>query len=365
MPDELGSELHRRAALVGDWSPVLALAEEHGLGPLLYRHLVGRATEVPERVARSLRAVYVRHRRINEVLLAVLAEIVTALRAKQIESLVLKGPVLATTVYDEPALRPISDLDILVAERHALRAQRVLDSLGFAVDLPTSMYHMRRHHHLHGASKLVDGVPVLVEIHRDALSADRSSRMTFEEQRQGAQTFYLDTTPVQALERHEMLWHLCRHMVGLWHPFRLVWVADIIGYADRFVDEIDWAFLRRSHPFVLSTLTLVHHLTPLPDPVIRHAGLSVGETPSQVCVDYLGWPRSTAFVWDDWSGRLQCLQRSLSPPDWWLRLNYGTGTRNRAWGRGLALAKHITTLAGIVARRVGDLLPRRDPPPPG
>ena len=51
-------------------------------------------------------------------------------------------------------------------------------------------------------------------------------------------------TWARTLGHDDMLWHLCRHMVGLKHPFRLVWVADIVGYAEAFVEELNWDYLR-------------------------------------------------------------------------------------------------------------------------
>jgi len=372
LAEELRSELPRRASLVQDWDALLALAEEHGLGPLLFSHLTDAGVDIPADARRKLQAVYVRHQRSNEVLFAVLERLIGVFEGAKIDAVVLKGPALVQLVYRDPGLRPIGDLDLLVDEGKAVHAQRLLGEAGFDIRMPDSDYRMSRTHHLHAATAIVDGVSVTVEIHRDALSPDRDATLKLDGHRQSLMTLELGEgrTRARTLGHDDMLWHLCRHMVGLQHPFRLIWVADIVGYAEAFVEELDWDYLRSTHPFVLSTLSLLDWLTPLPASVRDRVGLATSVVPrpvgpmgkvGSVCEDYQGWPRSTAFTWDSWRERLEFLRESLAPPDWWLRLNYGTGVGTGGYGRGVA--KHSAALAGLAGRRAVDFIPRRDRPP--
>ena len=364
LPLEMVPELERRLALVRDWDKLLVLAEEHGLGPLLYRHLRDAGADISTDARRKLQALYTRHEHSNEVLFLALERILTLFANTQIEVVVLKGPALVDLVYHDRGLRPISDLDLLVAEGDAVRGLRLLGEIGFDIRLPVSEYRMKRNHHLYAASKMVEGVPLAVEIHRDALSADRGATLKLSEVHHRLMTFCLPGgRPARTLEHHDMLWHLCRHLVGLKHPFRLVWVADIIGYAETFVDELDWAYMKATHPLVLSTLSLLHALTPLPESVRKRAGLSLVGAPGSVGEDYTGWPRATALIWDGWAERLSFLRQTLAPPDWWLRLNYGTGAGIGGYRRGVG--RHSVAIAGMVARRALDFVPRRDRPPVG
>ena len=70
--------------------------------------------------------------------------------------MVLKGPAIARSVYGDIGLRPISDLDLLLTERDAVPALRVLGGIGYDVDLPVSEYRMSRHHHLHAATRTIE-----------------------------------------------------------------------------------------------------------------------------------------------------------------------------------------------------------------
>ena len=94
IPETLTPELLGRASAVVDWSAALTSAEQHGVGPLLYRHLRAASALLPPGVQPQLQAVYIRHRRANEVRLRTLAEILDTFDAAGVQSRVLKGPAL-------------------------------------------------------------------------------------------------------------------------------------------------------------------------------------------------------------------------------------------------------------------------------
>lgn len=64
----------------------------------------------------------------------VIARIDAALAGARVTALVVKGAALAQTVYPEPWMRPMSDVDLLVADAHLERAITALAGAGFAVD---------------------------------------------------------------------------------------------------------------------------------------------------------------------------------------------------------------------------------------
>ena len=154
-----------------------------------------------------------------------------------------------------------------------------------------------------------------------------------------------------SLLAEEMLWHLCRHCVSLRHRFRLIWAADIVGFSDRFLLDLDWSRVKEHYPFVISTLSLLHCFAPFPEGLIRLVGEQDSQLPVDVLTDYYGWPRARARKWDSLRGRLDLLTQTLNPPEWWLRLNYGTGTG--PWGtwraqalHGVALVRHSILRSG-------------------
>jgi hypothetical protein len=67
------------------------------------------------------------------------ARAIGALTAAGVPTLMLKGAALAVTHYDEPAMRPMGDVDMLVRPTDATRAFGVLRDIGFSVCGPGSV----------------------------------------------------------------------------------------------------------------------------------------------------------------------------------------------------------------------------------
>lgn len=120
-----------------DWSYLLGMAYRHNLGPLLYRSLEAVAPNtVPEAVRAELKARLQIDIQNSLFLTKELQDLLALFNRHNLLVLPYKGPVLATSVYHELALRPFSDLDILVRERDILPAMDVLTACGYEIIRP-------------------------------------------------------------------------------------------------------------------------------------------------------------------------------------------------------------------------------------
>lgn len=72
----------------------------------------------------------------NEVAQRSLAEVIRILDAEGIEAAALKGAALLARHYRDPGARMMSDVDVLVRERHALRALAALQRAGWTPEKP-------------------------------------------------------------------------------------------------------------------------------------------------------------------------------------------------------------------------------------
>ena len=114
-----------------NWDSLLAFAETEGLAPALGFALKAVAWEavpaaVRERLTRHFTESVVRHLLLSH-------ELGLALRrfaAEDVPVILLKGPILSETLYPHPALRPFSDLDLLIRPQDLLRADELLRGLG-------------------------------------------------------------------------------------------------------------------------------------------------------------------------------------------------------------------------------------------
>jgi hypothetical protein len=346
-PETLFDQIQTAARALPDWSTVPQRAEDHRVTPLLYTHLKAARVEVPPAVWRELQGLYLRHRRANEIRTAALREILKALNDAAIPVVVLKGAALSHFLYPEPALRPHSDLDLLVAPANVLRAQQVVQSLGFQGPSASAI----THRHLPPLHRLQDGLRVQVELHQRLLSnyfdnvraAARGltgrrepigvGENRLPDVRVPLRSFALDDQSAFTLGLDDQLRHLCDHLishVNVWDYARLIWMADLISLSERFAHEIDWPRVRRESPQVINTLVLLQWLSPLSDDVRRAAGIELGARPDGIGAEFDGWPRARSS-----------LRRTLWPPEWWLRLRYARGAQSLWRERWLRHPLHI------------------------
>ena len=100
-----------------DWEHLLLEADKHRVTPLLYHRLLtaGQLDRLPGDVTQALHRAFHAQWGKNLVRLRTLEHVLGLLAASGIRPIALKGAGLVLTVYDEPAVRPIGDIDLLVA----------------------------------------------------------------------------------------------------------------------------------------------------------------------------------------------------------------------------------------------------------
>jgi hypothetical protein len=114
-----------------NWDELLFLAEEHGMAPLLHQHLKEIEAKIPESFQRGARFLCLRHKEKNRLLKASLQQILTLLDYESVPCIVLKGGALANTLYQEPGLRPMRDIDLFFSKEDVKLAYKLLQKHGF------------------------------------------------------------------------------------------------------------------------------------------------------------------------------------------------------------------------------------------
>jgi hypothetical protein len=336
--DQTLSYIVQAAMHVRDWTTLATQAEEQGLAPLLYAQLQQAEIALPREVKRELQGLFLRHRHAHQVRLEILQNILHAFNAANIQALLLKGAALAYLVYPEPHLRPMRDMDILVKKSDARQAQQLLQELGFDAPVPAADA-LLPDKHLASASYHTQGMMVSVEIHHNLFNGYYHVSMDIDNLTSAPLAFNIDNTSTYTLGYEDMLWHLCQHVAyhaNVWEPIRLVWVADIVGFAERFALQIDWARVARQYPLVLNTLSLFHFITPLSPQLLRLAPIKMGRLPQGLGEEFMGWPR-TSLANQRGKGYRRILADTFFPSEWWLRLHYGLNSAQPLfwyrWGR--------------------------------
>jgi putative nucleotidyltransferase-like protein len=266
---------------VRDWTDAALIAQDHGVLPLLSVALRGAqlTSAVPASDLRHIQTLAAAMALKSTALLRVLAEIETAMEARGLRPLVLKGPALALMLYPSPGLRPFNDLDILCQPRNLEAAGHALRELGFEARDQGSREQEGFHTVYQSASR-----SALVELHSDLLQLGVPTRCA-SDLWTSPDEFQLGGVRCHTLQAEFQVLHLCVHLHT--HGYgRLIWFKDLDLLLRRFGDAIDWPFvdrLARDEGTALSvrhTLTTLGKLlgTPIPPGALR--GLSfdpVGE----------------------------------------------------------------------------------------
>lgn len=306
-----------------EWPALLRQLEQHGLGPLAYKHLQAAQIPLPPDIKHNLQGIYLRHRQANRVRAGELADLLTRFAQADIPALVLKGSALAQIAYPDSGLRPMGDMDILVPPNKAVQAQRLLLAQGFQAPYPKD--NRLPDKHFVAAVRQREGLSVQVELHHNLFNQAHRHSRTYADLAPHALPVELPGYRAHTLGHSDMLFHLCNHILyhtHVWLPTRLIWVVDIVAFAEKFRQEIDWLALRQQHPFILRMLSVLHAITPLSPQLRQHLKLNIGPQPDTLDLDFHGWP-DTSLKAQHSKGYLGILSDTFRPPELWLRLHYG------------------------------------------
>ena len=115
-----------------DWDHLLKAARDHGVIPLVYRHLeAGFRDAIPPEVFAQLRDEALSNTRSNLALTGELLSLLELFAARDIHAIPYKGPALAESAYGDIALRQFVDLDLIVHKRDVLNAKQLLIARGW------------------------------------------------------------------------------------------------------------------------------------------------------------------------------------------------------------------------------------------
>lgn len=240
---DLARALSRRPDF--DWREVLAFAQREGVASLLYA-ATRDAALLPDTLLIELRAGYFQTARRNLLLFRELATTLTWLARAGIPVLVLKGVALVETVYKNPAVRPMSDIDLLTHREHAAPAMKALAELGYSPwELET-----RPGETLTFENEVLlykDGpVRVNLELHWGLFDSPfYQQTLPLAWFWETAQPLTVEGFETQMLGPEALALHLCGHLLlhhGAGNRLRGLWLHDIAEVLARF-EPASWTLL--------------------------------------------------------------------------------------------------------------------------
>ena len=168
---------------------------------------------------------------------AATAEVVGALRERGVRSVLLKGPALARWLYDDAALRPYGDTDLLVAPADHAAAEQVLRELGYrpsllGADLPPM-------HEPYADTWSRQGPPTAIDLHQRLGGARASAATTWSLLSAGTERLAVGGVEVEVPSVPGRLTHVALHVAD--HGARSGKPVDDLARALRRADAPAWA----------------------------------------------------------------------------------------------------------------------------
>lgn len=241
-------ELVRDQAL--DWPKFVHNAHWHRLGGLTYHHLrsIGLLSEIPATAQRQLKSAYVENTVKNVYLRSQLRKVLRELNSDGIPVIALKGAALLEQIYGNVSIRTMSDLDLLVPEELADRAQALVETLGYTPSGSEEAQRRTREEHRHLPSLVdADGIAA-VEIHSHIVTRSSPLRFSLSGFWARAERTTLVDEEVLTLAPEDMLVHLAIHFF-LDRRFRsyaaLGQICDMAEVTRAYQHELDWDILLR------------------------------------------------------------------------------------------------------------------------
>ena len=255
------------------WDDFLQTARAEGVSPIVYEAVRGQDV-LPTSVEESLRLDYFGVAKINLLRFHRLEQVLHRLADEGIDVILLKGAALAAMVYDNLALRPMGDFDLLVHEEDVEGALRVLAALGYGQpygEFRPGFIRAFRNQIMMRKADDEDTRPI--EIHWRLLSPLHYQRAIPSDWLwQTACAARLGTVPVRILSPEAQVLHLCGHMLqdggcGRANARKLYDLAEVIVL---YRERIDWdQILARAQAYDLvlalqEALSRAHALWSLP-----------------------------------------------------------------------------------------------------
>lgn len=320
------------------WTAVDQRAGQEGLRPLLFSLLRG-SPHVPPDVLSRWRQAYEYTAVRNTYLLHRLAQLTERLSQASIPFICLKGSALAEPFYGSVALRPMSDLDLLVRHADIPRILPQTTALHYQPVQP-EVYAGLTLDYENELQIAADGpFRTLVELHWSLFDAPHyQQRLDMDWFWHTAVTMPINGCPTRTLGPEAQLLHLSAHMV-LHHTGReLLWLNDIALLLHHKQDALDWDLvLARATAFdlLIPLQRLLPALAdewgvPVPTAVLNQLAARTPSPAEQALVAELAMPDRPVIrrFWTDlkglpgWRRRADYALRQMFPSQAYMRERY-------------------------------------------
>lgn len=231
-----------------DWKSLITVSGKLGVKSSFYYRLktLNLCSMVPDELLDELRKAYLSNAARNIIITNEVSQIAREFHSFGISLIVLKGAFLSAFVYENPASREMSDIDLLVRAADLGQAAGVLQRLGYQAEKPFKIEDaLSVSHHLPPFIKPGKGV---VELHWNIISLVGNDPVDADGLWQRSIYFNRNGAPISGLCPEDLLLHICGH-ASYHHKFEVGLRAcvDVLEITNHYNNSFDWnQFVQRT-----------------------------------------------------------------------------------------------------------------------
>lgn len=233
-----------------DWDILVKNATWHRLLPLVSSHLTKPeiSKHIPEITVGKMRRYGYASLARNMLLQNELSRITGLFNEQGIKIIVLKGAALLGTIYENIALRPMNDIDVLVRTDDLFRAEAIALQQGY--NSARGTVYIEREENLRHLPNLVHTEKqIMLEIHRHITDVDGPfSNISLDDIWSRARPLSIQGTPALTLSSEDHLIHLATNFLldrRYSSQHSLGQLCDISELIIRYRDEMDWTLVEK------------------------------------------------------------------------------------------------------------------------
>jgi len=229
-----------------NWDKIIDISTRHEALPLVYHNLsrLGFQNIIPEEVFLTMKKYYYANLSKNLFFEKEMLDIFAMANQDNIGVIPFKGFSLIHTVYNNPGLRPMVDVDILVKENDLTNIKSILNKSGYEDNSEKARCNEQQFEIVF-TKKIASNHYTIIEVHHE-LSPARPHKLNLPYLWQRARKETVDGYEIQHLSPEDTLLSLALHLRRHTRRLTLKFIIDIAELLNKHNVVMDWHYIKKS-----------------------------------------------------------------------------------------------------------------------
>lgn len=232
-----------------DWKKITAISAYHQIQPFFYYNMtkLNLQNVIPKNIFAEIKNCYYSNLNRNLMLEKEISLILELTNRSNINIIPLKGFSLLQTLYCNPAIRIMVDIDILIKEKDFQKVKDILAQLNYRenVNETSQEYYQKYRYDIVFTKTHPSSLSPIIEIHF-ALAPPRPFKANFPHLRERAQEKVINNQKLLCLSPEDTFLSLSLHIRRHTRRLTLKFIVDIAELLNLDGNNLDWHYIKKS-----------------------------------------------------------------------------------------------------------------------